>query len=624
MIKHIYLIQNYRLDSRYKVKPWLIFLKERLKFYEKTIEIPNFDLMSKKLLIFIILIAGLALAGIIFVQITYMKNAYAQNETLFDYKVNDALQSVIEKLEQMAIVEKIYVELRKKQEKPLVDIKKEREFNIQIDSLFHIEFNDSVFRHFRIRPPQVSQEIFYTFGQESVVVISDSNLHRPSRTVVRSDPRIMIYEHGKYKSKFDSILAHSKNVSDRRFKYLGDSSFSFGFNTKTAKWHEEELKKVLVDKKEKQIKKVVNKMMVESDKRLVKEVKRLNYLLIDSLLKSSLQSQDIKLAYEYKVLADSDSLSKLPASNGFNMDSKTKKYESLLFPNDIVPKSDKIVLYFPERKDHLVKSLTFLLPSSLIFSLLIIIAFTISIFMVLKQKKISDIKTDFINNMTHEFKTPIATISLAADTIVNPKIINDNEKVQQFVRIIKEENKRMNVQVERILQMAQLERKELDLRLVRLDIHQLIRKAIGNIDIQIRQLNGIIGTDFMASNSMLNVDEIHMTNVINNLLDNALKYSSGRPEIIVRTMQMEQGILISFEDKGIGMTKDSQAKIFDKFYRISTGNIHNIKGFGLGLSYVKAIIEAHGGRISVWSEPNKGSRFDIFILQNGKNDDKPV
>lgn len=622
MIKHIYLIQSYRLVSLFIVKPWLIFLKERLKFYEKTREIPNFDLMSKKLLIFIIIIAGLALGGIIFVQITFMKNAYAQNETLFDYKVNDALQSVVEKLEQMAIVEKIYVELRKKQEKPNVDPKKEKEFNIQIDSLFHIEFNDSIFRHIRIHPPQVSQEVFYTFGKDSVVGISDYTIHRPLRTLVRPEPRIMIHERGNYKTKIDSVLAQSKKESDRKFRYTGDTAFRFEFISKTSNWTNEEVKKVFVDKKEKKIKKVVNKMMVESDKKLVKEVKRLNYLLIDSLLKASLQNQDISLAYEYKVMADMDTIHEIPATQGFNSDAKSKKYEALLFPNDLVPKSDKIIVYFPERNNHLVKSLSFLLPSSLFFSLMIVIAFSISIYMVLKQKKISDIKTDFINNMTHEFKTPIATISLAADTIVNPKIINDNERVQQFVRIIKEENKRMNVQVERILQMAQLERKELDLRLARLDIHQLIKKAIGNIDIQIRQLNGIIGTDFIASNSMVKVDEIHMTNVINNLLDNALKYSSGRPEIIVRTMQMEQGILISFEDKGIGMSKDSQTKIFDKFYRVSTGNIHNIKGFGLGLSYVKAIIEAHGGRISVWSEPNKGSRFDIFIIQNGKNDDK--
>jgi signal transduction histidine kinase len=384
------------------------------------------------------------------------------------------------------------------------------------------------------------------------------------------------------------------------------------------------LKKEVIEKKKKKIKNVVNKMVAESDDHYVYTRKRLNYLLMDSLLRNSFNERDITLPYEYSVVTDSTERMETSSTPGFDKNTEYRKYETVLFPNDIVPKTDKIVIYFPERQKHLIKSLSVLLPSSLFFSLIIIVAFSISITMVLKQKKISDIKTDFINNMTHEFKTPIATISLAADTIVNPKMIGDTDKIKQFIGIIKDENKRMNMQVERILQMAQLDKKEMELNFELLDVHILILRAIGNIDIQLKQLNGKISTKLEALDSFVSVDEIHFINIVNNLLDNALKYTDNAPEILVSSSQLGNGILLSFWDKGFGMSKEVQGRIFEKFYRVTKGNIHNIKGFGLGLSYVKAIVELHGGRISVKSEQNKGSRFDIFLPQKNKENGKQI
>jgi two-component system phosphate regulon sensor histidine kinase PhoR len=222
-------------------------------------------------------------------------------------------------------------------------------------------------------------------------------------------------------------------------------------------------------------------------------------------------------------------------------------------------------------------------------------------------------KSDFINNMTHEFKTPIATISIAADSITNNKVINEEEKVRFFAGMIKKENIRMNEQVERILQIARLDRKEFEFNFQATDVHPLIEAAIDGIVLQVEQRGGRIETRFEAVNPVVTTDPTHFTNLVCNLLDNANKYTADAPVIKVSTTNAADGVLLTVEDNGIGMTKAVQARIFDKFYRQTSGNIHTIKGFGLGLSYIKAILEANNGTIKVHSEPGKGSRFVVFI-----------
>jgi two-component system phosphate regulon sensor histidine kinase PhoR len=222
-------------------------------------------------------------------------------------------------------------------------------------------------------------------------------------------------------------------------------------------------------------------------------------------------------------------------------------------------------------------------------------------------------KSDFINNMTHEFKTPIATISIAADSISNDKVIKEEEKVRFFAGMIKKENVRMNEQVERILQIARLDRKEFEFNFQATDVHLLIEQAIDGILLQVEKRGGRIETDLGATNSVVTTDPIHFTHLVYNLLDNANKYSTESPLIKVSTSNSPKGIYLTVEDNGIGMTKAVQSRIFDKFYRLPSGNIHNVKGFGLGLSYIKAILEANNGSIKVSSEPGKGSRFVVFI-----------
>jgi len=300
-------------------------------------------------------------------------------------------------------------------------------------------------------------------------------------------------------------------------------------------------------------------------------------------------------------------------SAGFTGENLESPYRISLFPNDVFQKSNFLLLAFPSQQRHLFESIFFLLLGSIIFTLIIIITFTVTILVILKQKKISEIKSDFINNMTHEFKTPIATISLAADSINNPKVLDFPEKVKYFTNIIKEENRRMNAQVENVLQMSLIDKRDFDLHVIELDVHEIISRAAKNIRLQAERKEGEIVLDLKAGNPVIETDENHLYNVITNLLDNAIKYSPEKPFIRICTENTFDGIKISVEDNGIGISKEAQQRIFDKFFRVSTGNIHNVKGFGLGLSYVKAIVLSFKGKISIESEPGKGSRFEVFL-----------
>ena len=228
-------------------------------------------------------------------------------------------------------------------------------------------------------------------------------------------------------------------------------------------------------------------------------------------------------------------------------------------------------------------------------------------------------KSDFINNMTHEFKTPIATISLAADTITNSKVINDENNIRHFIGMIKKENSRMNKQVETILQIASLDKKEIEFNFEKTSLHTIIERAVETIEIQVQQRHGTLKVDLNATEDRIFGDSEHLTSLVHNLLDNAIKYSPEAPEILIQTADAGNGVILSVEDKGIGMSKSVQSKIFERFYRLSSGNIHDVKGFGLGLNYVRAIVDAHKGEITVISEPGKGSRFEIFLPFNQDN-----
>ena len=245
------------------------------------------------------------------------------------------------------------------------------------------------------------------------------------------------------------------------------------------------------------------------------------------------------------------------------------------------------------------------------FTLVIVLTYSSALNQLIKQKQISEIKTDFINNMTHEFKTPIATINLALDAIKNPKIIDDKEKVQRYLQMIKEENKRMHAQVENVLRISKLEKNELDISKEPRDVSEIIEDAIDHVSLIVEDREGIVNKHFNAQRNTILLNEVHFTNVLVNVLDNAIKYSPNAPIIDVFTENIKDFILIKIQDQGAGMSKVAQKRVFEKFYREHTGDLHNVKGHGLGLAYVKQIVEDHNGQIYVESEKGKGSTFII-------------
>jgi two-component system phosphate regulon sensor histidine kinase PhoR len=274
---------------------------------------------------------------------------------------------------------------------------------------------------------------------------------------------------------------------------------------------------------------------------------------------------------------------------------------------------EMLIIVVPNVKNIVAKSMLPSMIFSIVLIVVVIAAFYLTVHTLLRQKKLSEIKNDFINNMTHEFKTPLATISLAVDALKNEKVISDPKKLTYFSGIIKEENQRMNRQVETILKSALMERQEVDLNLKPLHIHQIIEDVADNFILRLNEKQGELETNLQADNDMIEADEVHISNLINNLMDNAVKYSKDNvpPHISISTTSNGKSIFIRIEDNGIGMARETLKRIFEKFYRAHTGNIHNVKGFGLGLSYVKNIVEAHGGKVKAESTLGKGSCFII-------------
>ncbi|WP_018478587.1 sensor histidine kinase [Pontibacter roseus] len=370
-----------------------------------------------------------------------------------------------------------------------------------------------------------------------------------------------------------------------------------------------------VEAKKEKLNNVVEKMVVEYVSKDVPLQERLNLANLQPMLKSELNNKGICLDFGYWVLSgQQDTVAAAHIAAAKSDDFAT--YKANLFPNDIWDKPDYLAVYFPDSQTYALQSLWVMLLFSAVFTLVIVATFGTTIHIIFKQKKLSEMKNDFINNMTHEFKTPIATISLATDSIANPRVYSNPDKIQYYTNIIRQENKRMNVQVENVLQIAQLEKNEFKMNLQPVDLHALVVKAVESIRLQVEERLGQVTAQLNALEHELKLDEVHAYNVICNLLDNANKYSPNSPDIRLVTQNVEGGILLAVEDKGMGMTRDTQMRVFEKFYRVPTGNLHNVKGFGLGLSYVKAIVKAHHGQVRLQSELGRGSRFEVFLPFN--------
>ena len=334
---------------------------------------------------------------------------------------------------------------------------------------------------------------------------------------------------------------------------------------------------------------------------------------IDSLILIELNIRGIDTRFEFGIYNPEKDLFLVEKDPGLRKNLIGKGSAAQLFITDFYTSPEYLLLYFPNEKQFLLTELWGMLLISIILIIVIVYSFTYTITTIFRQKKLSEMKTDFINNMTHEFKTPISTISLACEALNDRDVIRTAEFTESYINIILEENKRLATMAEKILQTAVIEKGQLKMKREQINLHEVITDVIKNIRIQVEIKDGIIRKQCRAENPVLIGDKVHLTNLVYNLLDNANKYSPRKPVITVRTENTSNGILMTIEDHGIGISKTEQKKIFDKLYRVPTGNIQDVRGFGLGLSYVKAIVEEHHGRISIDSEINKGTTFRVYI-----------
>ncbi|WP_296705141.1 HAMP domain-containing sensor histidine kinase, partial [Algoriphagus sp.] len=284
-----------------------------------------------------------------------------------------------------------------------------------------------------------------------------------------------------------------------------------------------------------------------------------------------------------------------------------------LFPNDILGKDNFLYIFFPEKNYHVIKQVWAPISSSIVFIGVIIFCFIYAIKVIIRQKALSDTKNDFINNMTHEFKTPLATVSLAVEALQDPELSTQDKFRKRYLGIIKDENKRLTAQVEKVLQAAALDKQDFKLKIEPLNLSELLESNMQHISLQVENKGGNLELKDRLKNPTIEGDAFHLTHIFNNMLDNAIKYTPNAPKIKVEAFEDYDQFIVKIEDNGIGMTKDAQKKIFDKFYRVPTGNVHDVKGFGLGLSYVKTMLEAHQGGIQVESEVGKGTTFTINL-----------
>ena len=522
--------------------------------------------MNKKIFFPLITVMTLALVGIIFVQAFWIKTTLDNKERQFSLNVNQALKSVSEQIQSREMRDYLAV------------------YQKLIDS---------------IGSPKESQ-------LTAVFKYVDRN---------KNTNQTYIYSHG--------ILEEDYNVSPELFD-------SDAIDTNSIKEYKGIKTTTIIDEafdREMQNMSSIERLQRVERLSLMDKAKyasvfmelaslkpihrRLTNLELELLLQRELNDRDIDIPFQYRVF-NGDYATKI-GSDGYSNLEGLNKYKSPLFVNEEGNSEFELVIAFPERKLFLRSSLINLIILSLLFTITIIVAFVTTVNQIFKQKKVSEIKSDFINNMTHEFKTPIATIKLAIDAIENVNIENDKLKRSQYLKMIRDENERMNMQVENVLRISQLEKKENIIKKSKCDIHDIINEALVHLDLLLKNREALTDISLEAKSYLTEGSFEDLVNVMVNVLENSIKYSKDVPEIQISSYNEENFIVIKIADKGMGMSNSVKEKIFDKFFRETKGNIHNVKGHGLGLSYVKKIIDLHDGMIYVDSTIGKGTTFLIKL-----------
>lgn len=357
---------------------------------------------------------------------------------------------------------------------------------------------------------------------------------------------------------------------------------------------------------------VYNILYTASDKPL-KE--RINFKQLDQDLRTELLNNGINIPYHFRVMtSDGREVYRCP---DYIEDGQENAYTQVLFRNDPQSKMGTISIHFPDMSDYIFSSIRFMIPA-LVFSFVLLITFIFTIFIIFRQKKISEMRNDFINNMTHEFKTPISSISLAAQMLKDDSVSKSENMLKHLSSVIYDETKRLRFQVEKVLQMSMFDRKKATFKKQLVDINELVDGVINTFTLKVESTGGKISSNLNATEPKIFADEMHLTNVVFNLMDNAVKYKKEDVDIKlnVSTYSDDQQVTIVISDNGIGIKRENLKKIFEKFYRVHTGNRHDVKGFGLGLAYVKNVIDLHKGSIHAESEYGKGTKFIIKLPRN--------
>lgn len=541
--------------------------------------------MNKKKIQIVIIFSVLALIGSIFIQYYWISMLYDQNKFLFDQRVNRALQFTVNAIEKQEHLYHI------KNRKLVIPNFNGQSFDLELEELINLEHEKEINR----------QEILIrgTFDSvnRGVIVIADDD-HDGNIEFVN------VENNWNFKSDADNIetTVHIKIENDsviQHFEATADSLIQIL-----------EYKTTALKEERNNIETTIDQLVWEMDEWSKPFGDSIPHALMDDILFRSLEEFKLPTEYEFAIIDSLDDEIVLFRTEEFMEDSDVETYSSNLNPYELIPRQRSIALQVSH--SHLFAPLTTPIALSIAFTLMLAIGLILIIKNLLHHRKVSEVQSDFINNMTHEFKTPIATISLASDSILNPIILKNQEKVSYFTGMIKKENKRMNRLVEKILQMARLENKELKLDKQYLKVHEILHAIVENSQVKLKD-EGNISICLNAEQDEILADHVHFTNVIYNLLDNAIKYSDTPVDINISTASTKNHLSIIIKDHGKGMNKKELQHIFDRFYRIEAGNVHNVKGYGLGLTYVKAIVEKHHGSIHVKSELNIGSSFEIKL-----------
>lgn len=553
--------------------------------------------MSKRKIRLLIALMSFALLGLIGFQAYWLRFMVETKRENFAKDVRNSLEQVVRKLEKQEIL--VLAERQKKFESIATKTAKPTPAYIP-DPVIQVE------HPVLIQPRQdvifVRKSFMLPNGQlaevtEEYTVDEDPEELRQRMQVEKEMNRMLKREQQK-------VLKKMRRRSNRVIQNQGDRQAQIQAKLVQEKSERQDLEKVL---QKTQLAKEVFSDFLFKERPILQRIQP-GYL--DSLIRKELTDKGVNLEYSFGIQSS-------PKAWTYTSSPEIKQqkavFEAALFPNDIHPSKNVLKIYFPDSGTYIWQTMGLSLAGSGLLLLVMIGCFYFAVLTILRQKKLALVKNDFINNMTHEFKTPITSISLATQLLQEELKPGKNEAMLRYLGIIKEENTRLGQQVERVLQTAQMEREEITLKRKSVDVTALIQHVAEINGPLLDSVNGVLSLQLADLPPQISLDEVHISNVLNNLVDNAVKYSPTNPKVEIKAREQNQGVVIEVKDQGMGMPKEALSTIFDAFYRVPTGNVHNVKGFGLGLSYVKKIVEAHGGKVNVKSKLGEGSTFEIYL-----------